>query len=52
MRLTLLRRAACVAALGALALPASSLGVVRIVEDNHGANDIDVRVGPSGSTPR
>ena len=50
MRFTLLRRAAFVAAVGALALPASALGVVRIVEDNHGANDIDVRVGKVAPT--
>src|SRR5918999_1108105 len=46
MRLTLLRRAAFVAAVGALALPASALGNARIVDGHdHGLNDVDTRVG-------
>ena len=50
MRLTLLRRAAFAAAIGALALPTTAFGVVRIVEDNHGVNDFDARVGKVAPT--
>jgi extracellular elastinolytic metalloproteinase len=50
MRLTLLRRAAFVAALGVLALPATAFGNVKIVDDNHGANDVDTRVGKLAPT--
>jgi hypothetical protein len=46
MRLTLLRRAAFVAAVGVLALPATALGNVNIREGHdHGLNDVDTRVG-------
>jgi extracellular elastinolytic metalloproteinase len=50
MRFTLLRRAAFVAAVGTLALPATALGNARIVEDNHGLNDVDTRVGKLAPT--
>jgi extracellular elastinolytic metalloproteinase len=51
MRFTLLRRAACVAAVGALALPAAALGNARIVEGHdHGLNDVDTRVGKAVPT--
>ena len=51
MRLTLLRRAAFVAAVGALALPATALGNARIVEGHdHGLNDLDTRVGKLAPT--
>ena len=49
MRLTLLRRAAFVAAVGALALPATALGNARIVE-GHDLNDVDTRVGKLAPT--
>jgi extracellular elastinolytic metalloproteinase len=51
MRLTLLRRAAFVAAVGVLALPATALGAARIAEDHdHGLNDVDTRVGKVAPT--
>jgi extracellular elastinolytic metalloproteinase len=51
MRFTLLRRAAFVAAIGALALPAAAFGNAKIVDDGaHGLNDVDVRVGKVAPT--
>jgi extracellular elastinolytic metalloproteinase len=51
MRLTLLRRAALVAAVGALALPASALAVANIHESQaHGLGDYDARVGKLAPT--
>jgi extracellular elastinolytic metalloproteinase len=51
MRLTLLRRAAFVAAVGALALPAAAFGNAKIVDDGaHGLNDVDTRVGKVAPT--
>jgi extracellular elastinolytic metalloproteinase len=51
MRLTLLRRAAFVAAVGALALPAAAFGNVKIVDDHdHGRSDVDTRIGKVAPT--
>ena len=51
MRLTLLRRAAFVAAVGALALPATAFGAAKIVDDGvQGLNDVDTRVGKVAPT--
>ncbi len=52
MRFTLLRRAAFVAAVGALALPASSFAVANIHEGqgSHGLGDVDARVGKVAPT--
>jgi extracellular elastinolytic metalloproteinase len=49
MRLTLLRRAAFVAAVGALALPAAAFGNANVV-NNDGLNDVDTRVGKVAPT--
>ena len=50
MRFTLLRRAAFVAAVGALALPASALGVANIVQSDDALRDFDARVGKVAPT--
>jgi extracellular elastinolytic metalloproteinase len=51
MRFTLLRRAALVAAVGVLALPATALGNAKIHEGHdHGLTDVDVRVGKVAPT--
>jgi extracellular elastinolytic metalloproteinase len=50
MRLTLLRRAALAAALGALALPASALGIANVVSGDDGLRDYDSRTGKLAPT--
>ena len=45
MRSSLLRLVVLVAALGALALPASAFGVAKIHEHDEGLRDYDVRSG-------
>ena len=50
MRSSLLRLVVLVAALGALALPASAFGVAKIHEQDEGLRDYDVRSGAVAPT--